>query len=37
VLVLILKDVKTELGNSMKTIEIDVDKNQPLATKYQVK
>lgn len=33
----ILKEVKNELGNSVKIVKIDVDKNQPLANKYQVK
>ena len=29
----ILKDVKKDLGNTVKIIKIDVDKNQPLAAK----
>lgn len=33
----ILKDVKTELGDAVKIVKIDVDKNQPLAQNYQVK
>ena len=33
----ILKEVKKELENSIKIIKIDVDKNQPLAAKYQVR
>jgi len=33
----ILKQVKKEMGDHIKIIKIDVDKNQPLATKYQVK
>ena len=33
----ILAQVKEELGDSVKIIKIDVDKNQPLATKYQVR
>jgi len=33
----ILKDVKSDLGDSIKVIKIDVDKNQVLATQYQVK
>jgi len=33
----ILKEVKDELGNSVKIVKIDVDKNQPLANKYQVR
>lgn len=37
VLAPILKDVKQELGNAIKVIKIDVDKNQPLAAKYQVR
>ncbi|WP_299101596.1 thioredoxin [uncultured Winogradskyella sp.] len=33
----ILKQVKDELGNDVAIIKIDVDKNQSLATKYQVR
>ena len=33
----ILKDVKKELGDAVKIVKIDVDKNQSIATKYQVK
>ena len=33
----ILKQVKEELGSSIKIVKIDVDKNQPLAAKYQVR
>jgi len=33
----ILKDVKQELGDAIKIVKIDVDKNQSIATKYQVK
>ncbi len=33
----ILKEVKEELGDQVKIVKIDVDKNQPLATKYQVR
>ncbi|MGB5419946.1 thioredoxin [Algibacter sp.] len=33
----ILKDVKKELEDDIKIIKIDVDKNQPLAAKYQVR
>lgn len=33
----ILKDLKKELGEGIKIVKIDVDKNQPLATKYQVR
>ena len=33
----ILKDAKSELGDAVKIVKIDVDKNQELATKYQVR
>lgn len=33
----ILKEVKNELGDSVKIIKIDVDKNQSLAAKFQVR
>ncbi|GGG40901.1 thioredoxin [Croceivirga lutea] len=33
----ILKEVKDTLGNDVKIIKIDVDKNQPLAAQYQVR
>ena len=33
----ILKQVKDELGDAIKIVKIDVDKNQPLAAKYQVR
>ncbi len=33
----ILKEVKKELEASIKIIKIDVDKNQSLAAKYQVR
>ena len=33
----ILKEVKTALGSQLKVIKIDVDKNELLATKYQVR
>lgn len=33
----ILKDAKSELGDEVKIVKIDVDKNQPLANKYQVR
>ena len=33
----ILKQVKDEMGDALKIIKIDVDKNQPLAAKYQVR
>src|SRR5690606_7494402 len=33
----ILKQVKEEMGNALKIVKIDVDKNQSLASIYQVK
>ena len=33
----ILEEVKAELGDAVKIIKIDVDKNQQLAAKYQVR
>ena len=33
----ILKEVKDELGDGVTIIKIDVDKNQSLAAKYQVR
>jgi len=33
----ILKEVKDELGDAVKVIKIDVDKNQRLAAKYNVR
>lgn len=33
----ILKEVKSDLGDDIKVVKIDVDKNQSLATKYQVR
>ena len=33
----ILKQVKQELEDSIKIVKIDVDKNQVLASKYQVR
>ena len=33
----ILKNLKEELGDAIKIVKIDVDKNQPLAAKYQVR
>jgi thioredoxin 1 len=33
----ILKEVKEELGDAVKIVKIDVDTNQSIATKYQVK
>jgi thioredoxin 1 len=33
----ILKQVKEALGDAVKIIKIDVDKNQPIAAKFQVR
>jgi thioredoxin 1 len=33
----ILKQVKDEMGDGLKIVKIDVDKNQDLAEKYQVR
>lgn len=33
----ILKQVKDDLGDDLKIVKIDVDKNQQLATKYNVR
>ncbi len=33
----ILDSVKAEMGEAVKIIKIDVDKNQPLAAMYQVR
>lgn len=33
----ILQDAKADLGDGVKIVKIDVDKNQPLAEKYQVR
>lgn len=33
----ILDDVKKELGEDVKIVKIDVDKNETLASKYQVR
>lgn len=33
----ILKEVKDELGETVKIIKIDVDKNQALASQFQVR
>lgn len=33
----ILEQVKEELGEAVKIVKIDVDKNQPLAAQYQVR
>ena len=32
----ILKDIKSKLGDAVKIIKIDIDKNRALSTKYQV-
>lgn len=36
VLVPILKDVKKDMGTSLKIVKVDVDKNRSLAAKYHV-
>lgn len=33
----ILKDVKDEVEDAVKVVKIDIDKNDPLAMKYQVR
>ena len=33
----ILKQVKEEMGNALKIVKIDVEKNQSLASTYQVR
>ena len=33
----ILQEVKAELGDDLKIVKIDVDKNQSLAAKFQVR
>ena len=33
----ILKDVKDDLGDAVKIVKIDIDKNEALAIKYQVR
>jgi thioredoxin 1 len=33
----ILKEVKEELGDAVKIVKIDVDKNETLSAKYQVR
>lgn len=36
-LIPILKNVKKDLGNALKIIKIDIDKNEDLAMQYQVR
>ncbi|HEX8561687.1 MAG TPA: thioredoxin [Flavobacterium sp.] len=33
----VLKEVKSELGDSVSILKIDVDKNQPLAAQFDVR
>ena len=33
----ILKEVKAQLGENIKILKIDVDKNQPIAARYQIR
>ena len=33
----VLKEVKDELGDNVKIVKIDVDQNQSLASRYQVR
>jgi len=33
----ILKQVKEEMGDGIKIVKIDIDKNQPLASQYQIR
>jgi len=33
----ILTDVKSDMGDQVKIVKIDVDKNQPLAAQYNVR
>ena len=33
----VLKEVATEMGDQLKVIKIDVDKNQPIAQKFGVR
>ena len=37
VLAPVLKEVKDELGDNIRIVKIDVDKNEKLARRYQVK
>jgi thioredoxin 1 len=37
VLIPILSEVKKELGDGIKIVKVDVDKNQPLAAQFQVR
>jgi len=32
----VLKEVKVKMGNQVKIVKIDIDKNQALASRYQV-
>ncbi|MBT8204399.1 MAG: thioredoxin, partial [Eudoraea sp.] len=33
----ILKEVKEQMGENIKILKIDVDKNQPIAARYQIR
>ncbi len=33
----VLKELKSELGEKLKLIKVDVDKNQTLASKFQIR
>lgn len=33
----ILKDIKSELGDSLKVVKIDVDNNQAIAGRFQIR
>lgn len=33
----VLEKLKEDMGDSIKILKIDVDKNQPLATKFQIR